>query len=206
MHSSSAPSSSVLPAPVSPVRTLKPSPNSSRASSMTPKPWAYNSTNCVLGMTLSQALAQTKTQLDSSRRHNPHGAWAATYFNGLTGVERADRSAIGADDAGLVVRNQSNHLRTVDHDRTIDREVRSDWRHDHHQQRGVHDRTSGREVVAGTAGRRRHHYAVSRIGQVLVIVDESLDTNHVTRLRPFHDALVQRELFEVRARHRDQQR
>ena len=56
---SRAPRSSVLPAPVSPVRTLNPGPNSRRASSITPSPWAYSSNNWDLGMTLSKALVET---------------------------------------------------------------------------------------------------------------------------------------------------
>src|SRR5579863_2700789 len=190
---SSAPRSNVLPAPVSPVMTLKPGPNSNRASPITPKPWAYSSNRVDLGMSLSKTLVESGRQVETARRDDPHRRGALANLDVLARSQRSDVAAVGDDDGWLVLGRQSDHLVDADDDGPVDREVRRHWRQDHHRQRRLHDWTSRREVVTGAAGRRRHHDAVRGVREVLVVVDEGLQPHHVAGLRAFDDYFIECE-------------
>src|ERR1700722_9623884 len=100
---SSAPNKSVLPAPVSPVSTLNPGPNSRRASWITPSPWAYSSNNWDLGMTLSKALVETRGEIETARGHDADRCGALAHFDELAGTQRANVLSVRDDDGRFVI-------------------------------------------------------------------------------------------------------
>src|ERR1035438_2294388 len=200
---SRAPKRSVFPAPVSPVSTLKPGPNSRRASWITPRPWAYNSNSVDLGMSLSEAFMESCRQVEAASGDDPHRHGALAHLDELTDSQRPDVATVGDDDRRLVLGDQADHLVVGDDDGPVDRKVWRDRRQDHHRQRRFDHRAAGREVVTRAAGRGGDHDPIGGVGEVFVVVHVRLQSHHVTGVSTLDDHFVESELLDTAPGDRD---
>ena len=140
-HQPSASISSDLPAPVSPVMTVRPGPNATRTRSMSARSRTASSRQHQPILTAAEALrraaappsaaAAPRTAAAPLRLDEAHRPLAARGPRPVAGLDRVVVLAVDADDAGRPIDDAHAHrVRRADDDRPDRRQVRRDRRHD----------------------------------------------------------------------------
>ena len=186
---------SVLPAPVSPVITVMPSPSGSSRSAMIPRFSTRSSTNISAHRSGRSNLALSTWWKSRARRlASRSGSAAAAARHPIAGAELAELAAVEREhDSPVVAHHEPELLAVGEHERPVEQHVRRHRREHQAAQRRRRDRAAHRERVGGRAGRRRDDHAVGGVGRERAAVDRHVEADEVTAALLLQRGLVERE-------------
>ena len=199
--SCSASTTSVLPAPVSPVSTVIPGRTSSDRSSMTPRSRTRSSVSIVAAA--SAYCSRSASRRNRSSAPKPWGSLRTTRTGRAATrqvtVEPGSRRPISwpsmtsaAARSGAI--SHRDPLGVGQDQAAVEREVRRHRRDHHGPQRRREDRPAGREVVRRRPGRRGDEHAVGRVGEDVLAVDGGGEADGVAEVDLLEHDLVEGQL------------
>src|SRR5450631_1436107 len=202
-RSCSASTTMDLPAPVSPVSTVKPGRHSISMASMMAKSRICSevSTGSSAGVIVTatapmQLRAQEPIEVVTYRVQQRHPLLRLFDEQAIPGLDFGAHRAVAHQLRTRVVALEESQLDARarrDDERAVRQGVRAYWRHDEHVEMRFDDRSAAGEGIGGRAGCACDDDAIARVRVDVASVDVCLKIDHAPRGQALHDDVVQRQ-------------